>query len=290
MAAKHVHLRSVLSGTVALVLAVSVLPAAADMLIRDYSLATAPRYDRFGGGGGLFLGSGYDWSGIGKSPDNRWGTMISPSYFLTAYHWQPSTSLTFYEGNTLTNSHTYAIASLARVGSTDLCLGRLTTPLAAVDNITFYPILWGSSLDEYLGTITYNVGLPFRVGRNVVEGLGSGTDGSSTGFAMMYDYNNSDVPSVGGDETYLQDGDSGGPSFGVAGGLLGLSGIHWGNDRPARVWSYDSFVPTYAGTIAGMMTDPLYLLLIPEPGSVALLLGACLLAAKRPRRAGIAPV
>lgn len=260
------------------------------MVIRDYTPANASwaalRYDRFGGGGASFLGAQYDWSGIGHSPGGQWGTMISASYFLTAYHYQPSTSLTFYEYNTLTNPHTYPIASLTRVGTTDLCLGKLATPIAPQDNITFYPLLWGTSLDDYLGTVLYNVGQPFRVGRNVVDDFGYVTISPSTTFCMVYDYDNSDLPSVGGDETYLQGGDSGGPSFGAVGGSLGLAGIHWFiYDDHGTSGSGDSFVPAYAAAIDSLMNEPLYLLQIPEPGTMALLLGGCLVLACRARRA-----
>jgi hypothetical protein len=148
-----------------------------------------------------------------------------------------------------------------------------------------YPILWGATLDDYMGTLCYNVGQPFRVGRNVVEDFGWGTDGASTGFAMAYDYDNNDVPTVGGAETYLQGGDSGGPSFGVAYGFLGLTGIHWAHDWPAQVWSYDTFVPFYVPELAAKMDEPLFLLPIPEPATATLLLGACLVLLCRRRHA-----
>ena len=92
------------------------------------------------------------------------------------------------------------------------------------------------------------------------------TAGSSTGVSMLYDFDDNDVIDVGGDETFLQSGDSGGPSFASWNGELVLLGIHWFNGKPsAGPWySGDTFVPSYVGDINSKMSGET-LTVVPEP-------------------------
>ena len=120
--------------------------ARADMTIRAYD---AKRHDRFyAEADKAFVGQIFDWSGVGKTSDGEWVTMVSPSYFLSAAHsrrtrvtWSRST-----KGTVGSTSHVYTVAAggqqIAASGlPTDLWLGKLTTPLVPDHHINYYPIL-----------------------------------------------------------------------------------------------------------------------------------------------------
>ena len=129
------------------------------------------------------------------------------------------------------------------------------------------------------------------MGRNVIDGFVTQTVGGSTTDSVLYDYDGNDIPSVGGDETWLVSGDSGAPSFVASGSVLGVIGVHWSHtttDEGDPVGSGDSFAPAYLTDIETLMVgeSPTVLTVVPEPGSLllALLCGASLLPTRRPRR------
>jgi hypothetical protein len=247
--------------------------ARADMTIRDYDAA---RHDRFyTGSDKSFLGEAFDWSGVGKAK-GRWVTMISPSYFLSAEHYEPADNeeVVFYEGNDTSAAHVYTIDSGVQIDAgvtgTDLWLGKLTTPLDAAHNISFYPILTLANDSAYVGMEIYNYGKSNRVGRNVIERFEVHSEGGSTGNSMIFDFDDNDAIDVGGDETYLELGDSGAPSFAVWDGELALVGIHWYNNSSASPkFSGDTFVPTYFNEIGASMSGE-SLTAVPEPSTLVL--------------------
>lgn len=261
----------------------------AEMRIREFDAA---RHDRFYDEPDKdFIGVAYDWSGVGKS-GNRWVTMISPIHFLSAEHFEPTGDVTFYEENDLSGtSHTYQIASGKQIGTSDLWLGTLATSVHST--IAYYPVLELDSAASYIGRELYNYGAgkdtEQRVGRNVIEDIvkGVSTDPAdgNTGVAMLFDFDNNDVITVGGDETYLQSGDSGAPSFTVWNNGLALLGIHWFNSGTAGVDSGDTFVPAYLDDLNANMTG-YSVTVVPEPATMALwLLGlVSMLAIARRRR------
>ncbi|MCU0959171.1 MAG: hypothetical protein MUF48_03625 [Pirellulaceae bacterium] len=256
------------------------------MLIRSHD---AKRHDRFYVGDDRdFIGQSFDWSGIGKTSSGRWATMISPSYFLSATHYAPGAGnqVTFYPGNDAADAQVYTVeggqAIVVGGVATDLWLGRLTTSLRPEDSITYYPILLQGATASYLGMELFNYGKPDRVGRNVLDDIAEAEDENGRrGLSMIYDYDNQDVPDVGGDETYLQTFDSGGPSFTVWNGALALLGIHWFiDDNPPEGLRYsgDTFVPHYVADISSRMSDESPTL-VPEPATLALWSAAALLTA-----------
>ncbi len=267
--------QQVILGVAVVVLSLSCV-AQADMTIRAYE---AKRHDRFyAGDDRAFIGQIFDWSGVGKSSDGEWVTMVAPSYFLSAAHYAPDTDdeVTFYEGNSASAGHVYTVAAggqqISINGSpTDLWLGKLTTPLIPEDHINFYPILVMSSVASYLDMELFNYGKTDRVGRNVLDAILDQTNSSSHGISMLYDYDDSDVIDVGGDETFLELYDSGGPSFAIWNGELALLGIHWFHEKPSEgAWySGDTFVPHYVGDINGSMIGET-LTVVPEPSTLAL--------------------
>ncbi|MGB0744074.1 MAG: hypothetical protein ACPGSB_06070 [Opitutales bacterium] len=249
------------------------LSVQAAMVIRDYDPA---RHDRFYSGvDKAFIADDYDLSGVGRSGEH-WATMISDSYFLSANHYHPGvgSSVTFWESNNFAGpNHSYTVASGQRVGSTDLWVGRLAATAAA--SIARYAIPVFPSEISYLGQTLYNYGKDHRVGRNVSDGIVTISTGGSTGRTLVYDYDNNDVPSVGGDETFLQGGDSGSSTFIARDSELFLTGIHWAitNEFPGfeGEFSVDSFVPRYINDINALLAnggESLSLHLIPEPSAI----------------------
>lgn len=268
------------------------LVAQADMVIRNYQPL---RHDRFYAGlDKAFVGAPYNFSGVGFSNTGSWATLISDCYFISATHDHPGTSdtVTFRETNSLSDpSHAYTVAGGQQIGGTDLWVGWLNS---AVDpSIARYSVLDLPTAANYVGLELYNYGLTNRVGRNVSDFLASQTVGPSTGDAMFYDYDNLDVPSVGGDETFIQVGDSGAPSFTVFGGNLTVLGVHWAitdifPGTNEGEYSLDTFVPSYiAGLNTVLAAKSQSVSVVPEPASAALLIlvAGTALAGLRRRRA-----
>lgn len=238
-----------------------------------------------------FVGQAYDWSGVGYSSDGRWATMISPSYFLSAQHFHPTVgadpakTITFYEGNSTSGtSHTYTVASsvAVNVNGDDLFLGKLTTAIQPADHIAQYPILQLGSDSAYIGREIYVYGNLNRLGRNII------TSASGTTMEFKYDQTNS----LGGDEAYLIEFDSGAPSFTVDGGSLALLGTHYyhdevnGNTVPPADGSVsgDSFIPHAITQLQANMSGET-LSIVPEPATVGLLLPLAALLLRRRRAA-----
>jgi hypothetical protein len=243
------------------------------MIVRDYDPA---RHDRFYSGvDGAFIAAAFDLSGVGRSGEH-WATMVSDSYFLSANHYHPGigSTVTFWESNDLAGtSHSYTVASGQRIGSTDLWVGRLAGAAAA--SIARYAIPVFPSEIGYLGQIVYSYGKDHRVGRNVIEGIATVAVDGSTGRTLWFDYDNNDLPSVGGDETFLQGGDSGSSSFIARDSELFLTGIHWAitDEFPGFEGEYwiDTFVPRYINEINSFLAEggeTLSLFAIPEPSAV----------------------
>ena len=262
--------------------------ASGSTVIRNYQPL---RHDRFYTGiDKAFVGDPYDFSGVGFTGSN-WATLISDCYFISATHFHPSISdtVTFWETNSLAGpSHNYTVAGGQQIGGTDLWVGWLNTAVNA--SIARYSVLDLPTYPDYLGLTLYNYGVNHRVGRNVMDDYGLLTAGPSTGQVMGYDYDNSDTPSVGGDEAFIQVGDSGAPSFTVFGGKLTVLGIHWAitDDFPGTdegESSYDTFVPTYIAGLNLVLADKSQSVsVVPEPASALLvLIGAAGLAGRRRR-------
>lgn len=259
------------------------------MVIRNYQTL---RHERFYAGiDKAFAGDPYDFSGVGQGTSGQWATLVSDSFFISATHYHPAvgSSVSFWETNSLTDpSHTYVVAGGQQIGGTDLWVGWFGAAVAV--NLNRYPVLDLATASDYLGLVQYNYGVSHRLGLNVTEGIGVETVGASTGTVWYADYDNDDTPTVGGDETFLQGGDSGGPTFNLASGQLALIGIHWAisDDFPGTNEGevfVDSAVPAYIDAINGVLDDQgQSLTLIPEPAPALLLCGGFVLLAATARR------
>ena len=241
--------------------------AHADLIVETYQ---PNRQDRFYvGADKAFLGQAFNWSGVGQTSGNNWATMISPSYFVSSAHDHPAPgqTLTFYSDNTTNHPHTYTVSSFGYTTtypggtSSDLWLGELTAPIPAADHITSYPVLSLASNSKYVGLEIYVNGLPDRVGRNIVNFVGPVNDSGQFTQSMEYDYS---AVGVGPDEAYLNNGDSGGPTFTNSNGTLALLGIHFGRYTAFPI-SVDSFVPYYVPQLDAHMAAEQVLVILPEP-------------------------
>ena len=259
----------------------------AALSLENYSPNSHHRYANHGD----FIGSAYDWSGVGKESGGvHWATMISATHFLSAEHHfpAPGSSILFHADNDpsgITISKT--VDSITRVGGTDLVVGKLTSAPGAT--IAIYAVAsdsttsGGFGLSVYADREAFVVGRDsgsgtesFRVGRNRLDGLESNTEDGSTGDIITFDASSSGDPGfLGDDEAFLQGGDSGGSLFITSGSDLVLTGIHW-TILPdgAPTYSGSTFVPNYISEINTILSDSgesLTLISVPEPSSTALL-------------------
>jgi len=218
-----------------------------EMIVRNYSPA---RHDRFYSGSDKgFVGARYDFSGVGHGNRGHWATLVSDNCFLSAYHRHPvpGEQVKFWSSNVLAGpSFTYTVTGGQRVGRTDIWAGWFEKPVDP--SISRYPVLVLRAVKSYISLSLLNYGMNHRVGRNVLDSLVWFKYGGSTGLSVLYDYDNNDDPSVGGDETWLMGGDSGAPSFAVFNSELTLIGIHWAITNKTAS-SIDTFIPAYFNEI-----------------------------------------
>jgi len=275
--------------TAVLLSALFVGHAPAAMVIDGYA---PERHDRFYSGTDPakdFIGAQFEWSGVGRTSGTT-GTMISPHYFLSAAHnnFHPGAGETvrFY----LTNDpngpfEDYVVESGQAIDNSDLWLGRLTTPVSA--NIAQYPVLALANNSDYDNRLIFNYGrsntspneTSVRVGLNNINpgSIGPEMDDGTTSQAYRFDFDPDN--GQGADETFLQDGDSSGPSFAIVNGQLALVGIHWFIDEEVTPNdSGDTFVPFYVDSLNAAMVGE-SVTTVPEPASFALAISALLGAA-----------
>jgi hypothetical protein len=236
------------------------------MIVRNYSAAHNYRF--YTGSDNNFVGGSYDFSGVGYG--SHWATLVTENCFLSAYHYHPATgeTITFHANNNPAGaSYSYTVTGGIKIGSSDLWLGWFDSSVTVNPSIERYSVPLFPTADDYLGLLLYNYGLNQRVGLNVLDELGITTVNGSIGVVNWYDYDNNDIPSVGGDETMLQGGDSGGPSFTIVNSSLTLLGIHWAL-TVAPNGSLDTFVPAYVDAINAVLASrnqTLSLVSIPAP-------------------------
>lgn len=288
-------------------MAVTAHPLAAALVVNGYTPATAGKYDRFANDG-AFIGSAYDWSGVGRTTSGRWGVLISPSFVLSAYHHMPSVDeeIRFYASNDPSGSYaTNTILSRVRLTGTDLSLasdlaliqlGEATTGAAtyAIGNPATNLIgrelyVWGQANNS-------NKYLNVRLGRNeVTEVLPNffASQSLGQGDVFTYDYDTS-AAGLGGDEALLTTGDSGGPSFTIgADGLPELVGIHWFTypDSGPPQGSGDTLVTSFINQLNSAMaatgsSERVTVAVVPEPNSLGLVLaGLSVVLIRRRQRA-----
>ena len=254
-----------------------------------------------------FYQPGLDLSGVGwKVPGifgpggaSAWSvTMIDTTHFVGAFHAVVNGNINLGDtinflpqGSSTVVSRT--IANLQNVpnpdnSKSDVLLGTLSAPVPA--GVATYAIAPAAVVSAPM----FVYGRQSEVGRNNVSGTQAGIVFQVNGNpadnevlnALLFDYDQpgatgptspDGLPStVGNDEAYLAPGDSGGPSFVLAGSVLQLVGTHAGFATYANIgstlppgaqddvsFSLDSNLPAYSSTIAAMIA-------VPEPSSLAL--------------------
>lgn len=264
--------------------------ALAGMTINGYSPATADRYDRFNNSAS-FLGNPYDWSGVGRTNTGKWGTLVSPSFVISARHFAPEqgTQIRFYEGNdpagTFVERTIGASIPLTQLGfqqASDLVVTQLSAPVAGIN---FYPVAAPTSFSNLIGQEIYVWGqadaavvqASMRLGRNEISGvIPALTDNVSTGTVFVFDYNT--TSGLGPDEARVVVGDSGGPSFVIGPGGPTLIGVHWFNTEPSDnltgnlQGSGDTLVSSFINEINSAMasvgsTERVIVAAVPEPAA-----------------------
>ncbi len=280
-------------------------PTLAGMTVNGYSVATADQYDRFNNSA-AFIGNPYDWSGVGRTTTGKWGTLISPSFVISATHFAPEfgTSIRFYTGNDplggfvdRTIGASVALTQLGFPGSSDLVLTQLNTPVTGVASYaiaapTSPASLVGQQLYVWGQADTVPVQTSMRLGTNqVFNVIPALNDGTSVGSVFVYDYNTATSP----DEARLVSGDSGGPSFLVGPNGPAIVGIHWFNTEPADMLtgslqgSGDTLVSSFVTELNNAMSatgssERVRVVAVPEPSSLALLLMGLGAVVRRRRR------
>lgn len=244
--------------------------------------------DRFANNG-TFILNAFDLSGVGRSSDDRWGTLISNNVFISADHLHPviSSTLTFFATNDSAGaSTTRTVASGQQISGTDLWLGVLDSPVSnSYKSYGFATTDIANSTDfsawQYAGDVgavlgrsptAFSTVLDVAVGYNKLDGWIDDVEltGVTEDALLSLEGNANDVTF----EALVQGGDSGAPLFVAANSQLLLVGINWfiGTVDSEGI-TYDTNGYTYVGNYDGDLSSTISANAVPEPSSYASLLG-----------------
>lgn len=270
--------------------------ASADLIVDSY---TANHNDRFTGHGD-FIMVGFDLSGVAQDSNGRWATAISNNVILSAFHYAPSGTLTFFPGNdSSATAITRDITSGMRVAGTDLYLAVLdaalpnsiahyrfaTTPLNATPDDTI------QNAGTFQGQTAFLIGRSPEnhphtsdqaVGQNRIAGYveNANFQGNANNDALVFDQTDADVSF----EAELRVGDSGAPSFLDQGGgnllLLGTNAFNLTDNMKNIVGSGIN----YTGNQTTAINHYIAANAIPEPSALILAGLASLTLCHRHRR------
>ncbi len=256
-----------------------------------------------------FIGSSYDLSGVGWDDANptQGVTMISSQYFVCANHYG-------LQGNTLDFENTAGVVDSFAIDpsgyhnltysdgtngtqTSDLLVGRLTSPIPSADLVHAMPILYlGNTqvtttpavgpipatttltgFDAYANTTLFVYGRGSdtahspRMGMNTLNGFGEYNFGAATDPATNIGLDYDQKQETG--QAALEVGDSGSPTFGLKNGAFGLIGTHSGtgtdmaNNLPLGVDAFVSYTSYIAQLDAILAADGQQVTLVPEPSS-----------------------
>lgn len=306
---------AIVKSTFAIVIAASISAAASSFAAISIQNFTPATNDRFANDPAFTAGA-YDWSGVGRAADGKWVTMLTPNVFIGADHFHPGlpgsgigTTVNFFPGNDPGASVVSGtIAGAQQLGSTDLWIGYLASPLPgsiATYGFATIPLtdatFGASSVANqfaYLSGISPTVGgygaSPLTnqaTGTNRIEGFQESLSLSGrTGDVLLLAQNLPGDPgfSLTSFETDVNSGDSGSPLMTVSGGNLVVSGIAWASgttdiDPGPGAAIRNLAVYTYTGNYADDIQAYITAHPVPEPSSLALLAGSCLFIGRRRR-------
>ena len=234
-----------------------------------------------------FFGASYDLSGITVSGGAA--VMISPHYYVTAWHVGQAASLSFVntQGATITKTVVDSARMMTNGIGSDLRIGRLADAdgITLADKIAHYSIIvqpesWYPGKDIFV----YSTGNGNQAGINKVSYI------STISFAN----NNSPTRDIAiyygptyQDEAGLASQDSGSPWGIIWNGQFTAGGAHMGVYPGSTDYnSVSSFLPYYVDQINAYMAqsglgEQVTIQAIPEPGSLAVLTGATVLLLRR---------
>jgi len=257
----------------------------ADIIIENYTTETNDRFQNSDVPDRFFVTS--NLSGVGQDATGRWATLIGPNTILSANHFAPSGTVSFFSDNLATSTRIDIPIStdVQRIGNTDLWLARLeqfapdsirvfdyarqqisapTSPAGPGSNFAFKganvimtglsPANFPPNQDQAYGT---NV-ISWFVENDTSAGLGS-VD------AFRVDYNVGGTPY----EAFLQVGDSGAPMFTNNGNgqllLLGVNSYVSTSSTGEPVASFVSYIGNDSSTVDALVSQ---WAAVPEPSAL----------------------
>lgn len=250
-------------------LALSLASPSAAIQIRTYSAA---RHDRFTTFSTTPAWNDRAWfasrrfSGVGWAsadlPYKRQFALVSPLHLVCATHFQPGPGITIRFLNSAGVTVERSVATLTPIKNdlnqnTDLTLATLSGPLLPADQVAPFPYLNLADETAYLGTSITVFGWQTKVGKGVIAAFDDLVEAAVPATRVMkFDF----IKLTGNpDDAYLETGDSGSPTFAMAGDNPALVGTHTAIDEDAVTRaSFDTFVPHYIGKLNAVMAPQGY--------------------------------
>jgi hypothetical protein len=261
------------------------------LVIRSYSASRHGRFLGFSANPQFnpdFLFSGVNCTGVGWDVANtaRQLTMVSPIHFVGANHYKPAIGATirFLSADGTIKDYTVASTSIITNDdgeTSDLFIGTLNTSMPSDAGITFHPYLNLSSEWKYRNLSTMFFGKVARatIGKIKTIENSPAVSGMNVTRTLRMDY---DASASGGDDAYMESGDSGSPVFvetnGVAAivGTNSIVGKYTNDDRS----NWCNFVPHYADKLNTVMEAQGYHMTKTTPGTTTITLSSQIITAK----------
>mgnify|MGYP006278339619 CR=1 FL=1 len=288
-------------------LAIAALPLSAAIEIDNFDEFTNNRFED-SDNPDQFLLEGFDLSGIGQDSNGKWATLIGPNTILSANHFKPSGTLTFYPGNdpSATPWETSLTTDTLRISDengngTDLWIARVDEQApASIDLFDFatQTIALSPSSSYLDGELVYMTGISptsafpstqqQAFGTNFVSLYEENDTETNLGVLDLLELSNDDT----GGTTYeaaLKSGDSGAPLLYATGDSLQVLGVNsyikTNSETGEVVSSHINYIGNESDTIQAQIDA---WAAVPEPGMAALPAGmaAVLLLLWQRRRRG----
>lgn len=224
-----------------------------------------------------FLLNGFDTTGVGwfVQDTRRQFAMVSPQHFVCATHFRPAASgqVRFLGSDGVVYTHEILRTEIVRDsgGNTDLSLGTLETP---VDTSVIKPFRYADlpSENSYAGT-------GFVFGRTAQAGLTTFQNVTNfTNPSLSASFNNTryivlayNRTSGNSNDAFLEEGDSGSPSFLEINGELALVATNsLVAETSSVLFGFSSFLPFYVDEVNALMADEGFQLSSSSPSATTL--------------------